>query len=733
MTFDSPHSAEAAELASLVDWSADPPQADPAAVAAMEALATAFAPASVPPLVRDALEMALAAHAGQYRASGELYVSHPLHVAAVCAAQGFDAVTVAAAVCHDVVEDSAVTVPDVEHRLGAEVAQIVDGVSKVARVRFESADDAASASMTKFLVAVVDDVRVLVVKLADRLHNLRTIAHVRRDKQLRSAREALEVFSPLAHRLGLEELRCEMEDLAFAVLHPDVYAAVNAALSLDADARAVLARTVVDELAGACTDQGIAATFEWRAKHLWSIHTKSQRDKTPVSEMNDLVGVRVMVASIPDCYRALGAVHGAFTPVPGRFKDLIALPRPSGYRSLHTTVIVASVPVEVQIRTVEMHLQARFGVAAHYRYKDPSQRPAGADEELVDALASAGSPEEFLEALRRDLAPASQVVTLTPKGRPVSLPTGANVIDFAYKIHTDIGHRCVGARVNNRLVPIRTMLRTGDVVEVICGQHRAPSRDWLDHVVTAKARERIRKFFAERTSSPSEVAAAAFATELRSRGAEASLDDPAFVDRLCRLNGAADLTEIYERIAAGTLRADRIVGIPRRRRFVRNRPRPTAPSPAAPDDFAHRLAELLAGLPFSVAQCCQPTSLDEASAYITPSRSVAIHRSSCPNYLATLRALPSAELGRLWNLDPATGRKVVEVAATDRVGLLRDCSQVLTDHRLSIMASATATGDALAQLRFELEVLDDEHLAAAVAALGSVPSVVSVSVAATAG
>jgi len=431
-------------------------------------------------LIERAFEVARDAHADQVRRSGEPYLEHPLGVALVVAQLGLDDVTVAGALLHDAVEDTTVTVADIEERFGAELAAIVDGVTKLDRLQFDSREAQQSATMRKMLVAMASDIRVLLIKLADRLHNMQTISSLPEDKQRRIARETLDIYAPLAHRLGIQELKWRLEDLAFEVLHPKRYAEIEQMVASRAPAQEEELARVLSQLRGRLAELRIEALVQGRRKHYWSIYEKMVVKGKEFDDVQDLVGVRVIVDSVKDCYGALGSIHALWAPVQGRFKDYIAMPKFNLYQSLHTTVVgPGGKPVEVQIRTKEMHRRAEFGIAAHWGYKEhsPAEDLAWL-QRMVDWQQDTADPTEFMETLKVDLQ-QDEVFVFTPKGKVVTLPTGATPVDFAYAIHTEVGHRCVGARVNGRLVPLDSALASGDAVEIFTSksQETSPNRD----------------------------------------------------------------------------------------------------------------------------------------------------------------------------------------------------------------------------------------------------------------
>src|SRR6266540_2123860 len=449
-------------------------------------------------LIQDAYSLARDAHADQVRRSGEPYIAHPIGVATILARLGLDDVTIAGALLHDAVEDTFVTHEDLEARFGAEVAAIVDGVTKLDRLQFDSKEAQQAATLRKMLVAMASDIRVLLIKLADRLHNMRTIASLPEAKQVRIARETLDIYAPLAHRLGIADVKWQLEDLAFAVLHPKRYAEIEHMVMSRAPEREEYLQRVVSELKDRLADLRIEAQVQGRPKHYWSIYEKMVVKGKAFDDVQDLVAVRVVVDSVKDCYGALGSIHALWAPVQGRFKDYIAMPKFNLYQSLHTTVVgPQGKPVEVQIRTHEMHRRAEFGIAAHWGYKE---RSAAEDlawlQRMVDWQQDASDPTEFMETLKVDLE-QDEVFVFTPKGKVITLPAGATPVDFAYAIHTEVGHRCIGARVNSRLVPLDSSLASGDTVEIFTSkvEGSGPSRDWLQFVHTPRARSKIRQWF----------------------------------------------------------------------------------------------------------------------------------------------------------------------------------------------------------------------------------------------
>ncbi|MGA1384126.1 MAG: RelA/SpoT family protein, partial [Steroidobacteraceae bacterium] len=462
--------------------------------------ASAYLPPEHVERIREAAEFGAEAHRGQKRKTGEPYIAHPVAAAEVLASLRLDADTIVAAILHDVIEDTPIAKEDLASRFGQTVADIVDGVTKLDQIQFKSREEAQAESFRKMLLAMVRDLRVILVKLADRLHNMRTIEGMAPQRRRAIARETLDIYAPLAERLGLYAMKLELEDLGFLALYPRRYKVIEKALKRARGNQKEFLTRISENIGAALSKAGIEAEVEAREKHLYSIYRKMQRKRTSLSEIVDVYGLRVIVESVDHCYRALGVVHGAYRPMPGRFKDYIAIPRVNGYQSLHTTLFGPNgLPIEAQIRTRDMHRVSESGIAAHWKYKSgeasAGHEQARAREWLSNLISmqEAGSSEEFLESVRLDLFP-DKVYVFTPKGKILRLPRGATVVDFAYAVHTDVGNRCVAAKVDRRLAPLRTQLRNGQTVEVVTAPGAIPNPSWVNFVVTAKARAAIRQY-----------------------------------------------------------------------------------------------------------------------------------------------------------------------------------------------------------------------------------------------
>ncbi|MFM9070996.1 MAG: RelA/SpoT family protein, partial [Acidimicrobiaceae bacterium] len=448
-------------------------------------------------LINSAYEMARSAHANQNRSSGELYINHPIAVARIVADIGLDEVSIVAALLHDAVEDTEITISDVESNFGSEVSAIVDGVTKLERLQFDSKEAQQAATMRKMLVAMSRDLRVLMIKLADRLHNMRTIAAVPHDKQQRVAQETLDIYAPLAHRLGMQEIKQQLEDLAFAALYPKRYAELDHLVATRAPERNVYLAKTIGQVQQWLDEVKIKAELTARGKHLWSIYEKMVQKGREFDDIYDLLAIRIVVQSEKDCYTVLGAIHGHWKPIVGRFKDYIAMPKFNLYQSLHTTVVgPGGKPIEVQIRTQEMHQRAEWGVASHWAYKDAvSEGDIDWLNRIIDWQGEVSDPSQFLEILKTDLE-QDELFVFTPKGRVITLPVLSTPVDFAYSVHTEVGHSCMGARVNGRLVPLNYKLASGDTCEILVsqGETSEPTEDWLEFVVSPKARSKIKQW-----------------------------------------------------------------------------------------------------------------------------------------------------------------------------------------------------------------------------------------------
>jgi guanosine-3',5'-bis(diphosphate) 3'-pyrophosphohydrolase len=685
--------------------------------------------------IEQAYALAREAHADQVRRSGEPYIAHPLGVAMILARLGLDDITVAGALLHDSVEDTRVTLEEVEAGFGPEIARIVDGVTKLDRLQFDSKEAQQAATLRKMLVAMAKDIRVLLIKLADRLHNMQTIASLPESKQRRIAQESLDVYAPLAHRLGIAELKWQLEDLSFAVLHPKRYAEIEQMVWTRSPEREERLRQVTSQLRDTLADLDINAQVQGRPKHYWSIYEKMVVRGKEFDEVQDLVGVRVIVDSVKDCYGALGSIHALWAPVLGRFKDYIAMPKFNLYQSLHTTVVgPQGKPVELQIRTQEMHRRAEFGIAAHWGYKEHSD---AADLAWLHRMAEwqqdADDPSEFMETLKVDLE-QDEVFVFTPKGKVITLAAGSTSVDFAYAIHTEVGHRCIGARVNGRLVALDSSLNSGDSVEIFTSkvEGAGPSRDWLQFVQTPRAKAKIRQWFSrERRVDAIENGRDELAKAMRREGLP--------VQRLARSQALkavvealhyADLEALHAAIGEGHIAAQAVAQRIQRELLGGEERLPTTTQrPPRPQKADHRRTagvhvEGLDDVMVRLSRCCTPVPGDEIMGFVTRGRGVSVHRTDCAN-AAALAAQTHRFIEVDWDNDQtATFVVSIEIEALDRSRLLRDIAQVLSENHVSIRSSSThTTSDRVARMRFEFEMADPGHLDSVLKALKRVDSV----------
>jgi GTP pyrophosphokinase len=658
------------------------------------------------------------------RSSGEAYINHPIAVARIVAEIGLDEVSLAAALLHDAVEDTEITLEDVRRDFGDEVAELVDGVTKLERLQFDSREEQQAATMRKMLVAIARDIRVLVIKLADRLHNMRTLAGMPIEKQQRVAQETLDIYAPLAHRLGMQDMKQQLEDLSFSALYPKRFAELDHLVSSRTPERDIYLAKAIAEVQGRLAEVNIVGEVTGRGKHLWSIYEKMVQKDRDFDEIFDLNAIRIIVDNVRDCYGALGCIHGKWRPVVGRFKDYIAMPKFNLYQSLHTTVIgPGGKPLEVQIRTREMHEQAEFGVAAHFAYKHGSDaNDMDWLNRIIDWQSDILDPNEFMADLKTDLE-QEEVFVFTPKGRVITLPVNSTPVDFAYAVHTEVGHACIGARVNGRLVSLDSSLASGDTCEIFTSKvdDAGPSRDWLGFVQSPRARNKIKQWFSrERREDMVEAGREELAAELRREGlpVQRIWSSDAFIEELEALNftdvdsllaaigehhvsargfaqriGRAVRNESSDEQLAMPMRADRTDGIPRST---------TGIHVEGLDDVLVRLS-----------RCCTPVPGDDIIGFVTKGRGVSVHRADCANAMTLAGDEPARLIEVEWSgaTPGAVFRAGVEVVALDRSRLLRDVANALSEQHVNIVACSTHTGqDRVAKMRFEFELGDPNHL-----------------------
>ena len=687
-------------------------------------------------------------HTHQSRKSGDPYITHPLAVTSILADIGMTEPTLVAALLHDTVEDTPYTLEELRKDFGDEVALLVDGVTKLDKVRY--GDSAQAETIRKMIVAMSRDIRVLVIKLADRLHNMRTLRYLKQETQERKARETLDIYAPLAHRLGMNTLKWELEDLAFATLHPKMYDEIVRLVAERAPSRDQFLAKVIDQVEADLRDAKIKALVTGRPKHYYSIYQKMIVRGREFSDIYDLVGIRILVENDRDCYAALGVLHNRWNPVPGRFKDFVAMPKFNMYQSLHTTVIgLQGKPVELQIRTFSMHRRAEYGVAAHWKYKEDVRLGRDTDQSLVDGGGDMAwvrqlldwqqeteDPGEFLESLRFEINSA-EVYVFTPRGDVIALPTGSSPVDFAYAIHTEVGHRTIGARVNGRLVPLESTLDNGDVVEVFTSKAptAAPSRDWLGFVKSPRARNKIRQWFTkERREEAIEQGKDQIARLMRKEGqplkrvlTHETLSTVAAELRL------ADVSALYAAVGEGNLGAQAVV-----RRVIDlfggddgaeedlaegiTITTDRSKRPSAGD--AGVIVKDLSDVWVKLAKCCTPVPGDPIIGFVTRGAGVSVHRADCTN-AGSLHAQPERLVEVEWAPTAKSMFLVnIQVEALDRNRLLSDITKVLSDVHVNILAaSLQTTRDRVAKSRFTFEMADPKHLGHVLKAVRSVDGV----------
>jgi GTP pyrophosphokinase len=671
--------------------------------------------------IREAAEFGTSAHQGQKRLSGEPFIAHPVAAAAILADLRLDADTIVAAILHDVIEDTPTPKDQLAARFGADVAEIVDGVTKLDQIKFKSREEAQAESFRKMLLAMVRDLRVILVKLADRTHNMRTIEAMAPARRRAIARETLEIYAPIAERLGLYAMKLELEDLGFSALYPRRYHVLERALKRARGNQKEFLKKIEQQLKAALLKADIQAQVVTREKHLYSIYRKMRRKRATLNEIVDVYGIRVVVDRPDTCYRALGAVHSVFKPMPGRFKDYIAIPRVNGYQSLHTTLFGPNgVPIEAQIRTADMHRVAEAGIAAHWRYKvggDADSMQQERTREWISNLVSlqeSGSSEEFLESVKVDLFP-DKVYVFTPKGQILRLPSSATVVDFAYAVHTDIGNRCVAAKVDRRLTPLRTVLRNGQTVEIITAKGATPNPSWVNFVVTAKARTAIRHYLkglrrTEAIALGSKLLAQALGEFALSLEGVAEDVQRAALGEL----GMKDLDELYEKIGLG----ERLAPLVARRLL------PATPSPGSGGALAPLAIAGTEGLLVAYARCCFPIPYDPIFAFLSTGRGVVIHRENCVN-VEDYRKHPENWLPVSWQTAPdRLFAAEIRVHVVNRTGVLAAVAAAIASTETNIdHVSITEQDSGSAVLTFELRVRDRRHLARLVRVVRRMPDV----------
>ena len=693
-------------------------------------------------LLRRAYAFSAEEHRGQVRRSGEPYLVHPVAVADILADLRLDVVAIAAGLLHDIVEDTPTSIERIRELFGEPVAHVVEGVTKLSALQFASSEERQAESFRKMLMAMVDDIRVILVKLADRLDNMRTLQHLPEDRRARIAEETRDIYAPIANRLGMSKIKNELEELAFRHVEPAAYEElrqnVEAMRAVSEDSIDTLRRQLEAKLAEAQIE---VVAIEGRIKRLWSIYQKLQRQRIPLDQVYDFIALRVITKNIKDCYGVLGIIHQIWSPVPGRFKDFIAMPRPNGYQALHTSVLGdRGLPFEVQIRTEEMHQVAEQGIAAHWKYKE-GRVGAERDEHyfnwlrrLLELQQEVRDPQEFMQNLRIELYP-EEVYIFTPKGQVKSLLRGSTPVDFAYAIHTDIGHQCVGARVNGRMVPLRTGLKNGDIVEIVTQSGHTPSRDWLNFVATSRARHKIRHFIhGEEKARSVELGRRLLDKELRRFTVDRALVSDDAIAKIAGEFSAQKADDVLAGLGYGKITArallTRLVGQEAlRERSVEPAGTPPARRPAGPAGPADQKIKVrgIDDLMVFRARCCNPIRGERIVGYITRGKGVSVHSAACPN-VVNLLFDPDRRIDVEWDTGQDTPYTVrLRISVEDRRGILADVSSRIADIETNIKdVEATVGVDHKGSIRMTVEISDLKHLEKVMRSIRAVDGVLAV-------
>jgi len=692
-------------------------------------------------LLRRAYDFAAERHADQMRASGDPYLSHPLEVAHLLADMRFDTTTLCAALLHDVVEDTKVPLERIAELFGAEVGRLVEGTTKISRLDFLAPEARQAENVRKMLLAMVNDVRVVMIKLADRLHNMRTLEFLDPERQQRIARETLDIYAPVANRLGMGRIRGELEDLAFRYIDPSSFLELQKKVASKQKVHEKFIAEVQAAIREKLIENGVPAEVEGRTKRLYSLHQKIQNQQRSLDQVYDLLAIRVVTDTVKNCYAALGVIHQIWRPVPGRFKDYVAMPRPNLYQSLHTTVIHAGQPFEVQIRTQEMHRIAEQGVAAHWKYKDPKAASGPSSQageqriawmrQLIEWVQEMEEPSEFLSTLKVDLYP-EEVYTFSPKGRVVVLPRGATPVDFAYAIHTEVGNQCVGAKVNGQIVPLRHALANGDVVEILTQKGHDPSRDWLSYVQTSRARSKIRHWInLHEREEATAVGRRLLEREARQCGISLKKISDADLQRVASEYGCARMEDLYADLGYGKWSARQVLAKATGQPLVEqaDEKQPKIVSTVKRMLGIHDGAVLVRGhddLMVFRSKCCNPIPGDEIVGYITRGRGIAVHSTACPNVQNLLY-----DAARRMKVEWAGGTEAMFsvrllMRTADRPGMLAEITSVISDAGANIRTFESGSEELHARVEVALDIQDRKQLERILAGIKKIPGIFGV-------
>lgn len=690
-------------------------------------------------MVKKAYQYAEKAHIEQYRVSGEPFVEHPLGVAIILADLELDIVSIVASLLHDVVEDTGISSEEIEKEFGAEVAHIVDGVTKLTRMQFKTKADQQAESLRKMFVAMAEDIRVVLIKLADRLHNMRTLNYLKKEKRKEKSRETLEIYAPLAHRLGMSKIKWELEDLSFRYLKPDMYYEVSHKVQANRKQREKDIKQAIDKLKSTLKEHDIEAEIYGRPKHLYSIYNKMSRKEVEFDEIYDLTAVRVLVGNVKECYEVLGIIHEIWKPMPGRFKDYIAMPKSNMYQSLHTTVIAPTGdPLEVQIRTYEMHKTAEYGIAAHWRYKEGKVGDEKFEEKLswlrrlLEWQKDLQEPQEFMETLKIDLF-EDEVFVFTPEGDVVSLPKGGTPVDFAYHIHTEVGHRCVGAKVNGKIVPLEYKLKNSDIVEILTSKKsNGPSRDWLKFVKTSKARSKIKHWFKkQRRDEIIEKGNRILDEYLEKHNIELSeKDKEKELKEITKELGRKNIDDLLEELGYSNISPKQVISkfkdyVPEKdleKKHSHSRQKSSSVdkgiSVKGMDDMLVRMAK-----------CCNPVPGDDIVGYITRGRGVSVHREDCKNLKNLAESEPERIIEVSWERGRTESYQVdLRIDAVNKSALLNDITHIIKEEKINLLSVMARTSDQnRAVVNLSLELSSTEHMHDIMKKIESISGVLNVS------
>src|SRR6056297_191373 len=690
-------------------------------------------------IVKKAYEIANEAHDGQYRVSGEPYVEHPINVAYILADLGLDIISISAALLHDVVEDTKFTREDIEKMFGNEVALLVDGVTKLTKLDFKSKEEHQAESLRKMFLAMAKDIRVVLIKLADRLHNMRTLEHLNREKQIFKSEETIEIYAPLAHRLGMSRMKSELEDLSFYFLQPDVYDELEKKIEENRSSRNRNIQNAISTLREKIKEQDLNAEIYGRSKHLYSIYQKMQRKEVDFSEIYDLTAVRVLVDSVRECYQVLGVVHEIWKPMPGRFKDYIAMPKSNMYQSLHTTVIAPNGdPLEVQIRTYEMHKTAEYGIAAHWRYKEGKVGDEKFEEKLswlrrlLEWQKDLQEPQEFMETLKIDLF-EDEVFVFTPQGDVVSLPSGGTPVDFAYHIHTEVGHSCVGAKVNGKIVPLEYQLENSDIVEILTSKKSSgPSRDWLNFVKTSRARSKIKHWFKkQRRDEIIDKGKKVLDEHLKKHHIELSeKKKEKELKEITQELGRKNVDDLLEELGYSNISPKHVVSkfkdFEPEKDFDKKQSTTHQKSSSVDKGVSVKGME---DMLVRMAKCCNPVPGDDIVGYITRGRGVSVHREDCKNLKNLAESEPERIIEVSWERGRTESYQVdLRIDAVNKSALLNDITHIIKEEKINLLSVMARTSDQnRAVINLSLELSSTEHMYDIMKKIESISGVLNVS------